>query len=55
MNGEMDAFGAASEIREAYPQAQVIAIAGSDHFFTGKRDELGRIVTDHLALALASR
>lgn len=54
VNGEEDTFGAAEEIREAYPQARVMSIAGSDHFFTGKRDELARVVMDHLALALAS-
>lgn len=52
VNGELDDFGAAKEIREAYPEAQVVAIPGSDHFFMGKRDEAARVVMDHLALAL---
>ncbi len=54
VNGELDTFGAAEEIREAYPQARVVAIPGSDHFFMGKRDEAAHAVMDHLALALAS-
>ena len=54
INGELDTFGAAEEIREAYPQARVVAIPGSDHFFMGKRDEAAQAVMDHLALALAS-
>jgi alpha/beta superfamily hydrolase len=54
VNGEEDTFGAAAEIREAYPQARVVAIPGSDHFFTNKRVELARIVIDRLALALGS-
>ena len=54
VNGERDEFGAAAEVRRAFPQAEVVAIAGSDHFFTGKRDEMARVVMDHLALALAS-
>lgn len=54
VNGELDAFGAASEIREAYPRANVVEIAGSDHFFMGKRDAMGRVVMEHLALTLAS-
>jgi alpha/beta superfamily hydrolase len=52
VNGEHDSFGAAEEIREAYPQARVVAIAGSDHFFMGKRDEAARVVMDHLASGL---
>ncbi len=52
VNGEHDQFGTAAEIRAAYPRATVIAIAGADHFFTGKRDEMARAVMDHLALTL---
>lgn len=54
VNGEFDTFGAAEEIREAHPQARVVAIPGSDHFFMGKRDEAAHAVMEHLALALAS-
>ena len=51
VNGERDEFGSADEVRRAYPQARVVAIAGADHFFSGKRDEAARAVMDHLALA----
>ena len=51
VNGERDEFGAAEELRRAYPHARVVAIGGADHFFTGKRDEAARAVMDHLALA----
>lgn len=54
VNGEHDEFATADEIRRTYPQARVVAIAGSDHFFTGHRDEAARVAMDHLALALAS-
>lgn len=52
VNGERDEFGAAGDVRRAYPRARVLAVAGSDHFFTGRRDEASRVVMDHLALAL---
>jgi hypothetical protein len=51
VNGEQDEFGSAAEVRRAYPQARVVGIEGADHFFTGKRDEVARVVMDHLALA----
>lgn len=54
VNGERDRFGTAEELRRAYPHARVVDVAGADHFFTGKRDEMAGIVMDHLALALAS-
>ncbi|MBU6423687.1 MAG: alpha/beta hydrolase [Chloroflexota bacterium] len=52
VNGEHDEFATADEIRAAYPRATVVEIGGSDHFFTGKRDEMVRVVMDHLALTL---
>jgi hypothetical protein len=52
VNGERDEFGSADELRRAYPHARVVAIEGADHFFTGKRDEVARVVMDHLALAI---
>lgn len=53
VNGEDDSFGSAGELREAYPHARVVEIPGSDHFFMGKRDEMARVVMEHLRLALA--
>lgn len=52
VNGDHDAFATPDEIRRAYPQAEVVAIGGADHFFAGKRDEMARVVMDRLALAL---
>lgn len=49
VNGENDEFGSPSELRERY--AHVIVIPGTDHFFTGKRDEVARVALDQLALA----
>lgn len=49
---EHDQFGTAAELRAAYPRARVAEIAGVDHFFVGKRDELGRLVVDELARTL---
>lgn len=54
VNGDADEFGTAEEVRRAYPRATVVAVAGSDHFFSGRRDEMARIVMDRLALALRS-
>jgi alpha/beta superfamily hydrolase len=51
---EHDQFGSAAELREAYPRARIASVGGVDHFFVGKRDELGRLVADELARALAS-
>lgn len=50
VNGELDEFGTADELRDAYPEARVIEVKGADHFFTGKREEVGRIVTDNMRL-----
>jgi alpha/beta superfamily hydrolase len=50
VNGEHDEFGTADELRRAYPEARVLEVSGADHFFTGKRDEVGRIVTDNMRL-----
>ena len=49
VNGDHDEFATPSEIRAAHPQARVIQIDGTDHFFAGKRDALARVVMDHLA------
>lgn len=50
VNGEHDEFGTAEEIRRAYPRARVFEIKGADHYFTGKRDEVARVVADNMAL-----
>ncbi len=50
VNGERDEFGTAQEIRRAYPEVRVFEVKGADHYFTGKRDEVARIVTDNMAL-----
>lgn len=52
VNGEHDVFGMPEELRETYPDARVVAIDGTDHFFNGKRDEVARIAMDHIALAV---
>ena len=51
---ERDQFGTADELRAAYPRARIASVFGVDHFFVGKRDEVGRLVADELARALAS-
>lgn len=51
---ERDQFGTADELRAAYPHARIASVPGVDHFFMGKRDEVGRLVADELARALAS-
>jgi hypothetical protein len=53
VNGEQDEFATPDEIRRAYPQAEVVAIPGTDHYFAGKRDDVARVVMDRLALSLA--
>ena len=50
VNGEHDEFGTAMEIRRAYPEARVFEVKGADHYFTGKREEVVRIVADNMAL-----
>ena len=49
---EQDQFGTATELRAAYPRARVAEVKGVDHFFVGKRDEVGRLVADELARTL---
>ena len=51
VSGEHDVFGAPEEIAASYPEAHVITIPGTDHFFNGKRDEVARAVMDQLASA----
>lgn len=51
---ESDQFGTAAELRAALPQARIAEVRGADHFFVGKRDEVGRLVADELERTLAS-
>ena len=52
---EHDQFGSAAELAAALPRARVAVVRGVDHFFVGKRDEVGRLVADELVRTLASR
>jgi alpha/beta superfamily hydrolase len=49
---ENDQFGAAEELAAAVPRARVATVSGVDHFFVGKRDEVGALVADELARVL---
>ena len=51
---ENDQFGNASELRRELPRARIAEVKGVDHFFEGKRDEVGQLVADELSRALAS-
>ena len=48
VNGELDQFGTAAELRAAYPRARVVAVKGVDHFFGEKRNEVGTIIAAQL-------
>lgn len=49
---ENDQFGTPAELAAAVPQARIAVVAGADHFFIGRRDEVGALVADELARAL---
>jgi uncharacterized protein len=49
---ENDQFGTADELRAAVPQARIATVSGVDHFFVGKRDEVGALVAEELARVL---
>ena len=51
---ENDQFGSAEELRRALPNARIEEVRGVDHFFVGRRDEVGRLVADEMLRALAS-
>jgi uncharacterized protein len=51
---EKDQFGTAMELRSTLPRARIAEVKGVDHFFVGRRDEVGRLVADELSRALAS-
>jgi len=49
---ENDQFGTAEELRAAVPHARIATVSDVDHFFVGKRDEVGKLVADELARVL---
>jgi alpha/beta superfamily hydrolase len=49
---ENDQFGTATELAAAVPHARIATVGGVDHFFVGKRDEVGKLVADELARVL---
>jgi alpha/beta superfamily hydrolase len=49
---ENDQFGTAAELRAALPDARIATVRGVDHFFVGKRDEVGALVAEDLARVL---
>ena len=49
---EDDQFGTAEELRAAVPHARIATVSGVDHFFVGKRDEVGALVAEELARVL---
>ena len=49
---EHDQFGTPDELRAVVPDAQIEVVEGVDHFFVGKRDEVGELVAEELARTL---
>src|SRR5439155_19708985 len=49
---EHDQFGTPDELRAIVPDARIAVVKGVDHFFVGKRDEVGELVADELARTL---
>jgi uncharacterized protein len=49
---ENDQFGTADELRAAVPRARIATVSDVDHFFVGKRDEVGALVAEELARVL---
>jgi uncharacterized protein len=49
---ENDQFGTPDELRAAVPHSRIATVSGVDHFFVGKRDEVGTLVADELARVL---
>jgi hypothetical protein len=45
---ELDQCGSAAELRAAYPRARIVEVAGVDHFFGEKRNEVGTIIATQL-------
>jgi hypothetical protein len=49
---ENDQFGTAAELAAAVPHARIATVSAVDHFFVGKRDEVGKLVAEELARVL---
>jgi len=49
---ELDQFGTAAQLRGAYPRAEIVEVAGVDHFFARRHAEVGALIAGHLATAL---
>jgi alpha/beta superfamily hydrolase len=49
---EHDQFGTPDELRAVVPEARIAVVTGVDHFFVGKRDEVGELVGEELARTL---
>jgi uncharacterized protein len=49
---EDDQFGTAAELQAAVPHARIATVSGVDHFFVGKRDEVGALVAEELGRVL---
>jgi uncharacterized protein len=52
VSAEHDQFGTPDELRAAVPDARIAVVDGVDHFFVGKRDEVGELVAEELARSL---
>ena len=52
VSAENDQFGTPDELRAAVPHGRIATVSGVDHFFVGKRDEVGALVAEELARAL---
>jgi alpha/beta superfamily hydrolase len=52
VSAENDQFGTPEELRAAVPHARIATVSGVDHFFVGKRDEVGALVAEELARVL---
>ena len=49
---EHDQFGTPDDLRAVVPEARIAVVTGVDHFFVGKRDEVGELVAEELARTL---
>lgn len=46
--GERDEFGSAAELREAYPEVEILEVRGADHFFIGYQRMAAALIADQL-------
>lgn len=49
---EHDQFGTPDELRAVVPDARIAVVKGVDHYFVGKRDDVGELVGEELARRL---